>query len=169
MGDSKHEQNKARLKRFVDRDSKLIDDDNRAAVIRILKTDWKLFRQISPEIQAELFKDLPATIKPRIAIDHMESERKQEILTALSIDGLQLGNLEEKYKNDKQIVMAAVQQNPHALRFASEKLQADKDVLAKSNGSVPEQLTQMKSSIAAKLDTYQKRFAVMPENFDPLL
>ena len=51
----------------------------------------------------------------------------------------------------------------------TEKLQADKDVLAKSNGSVPEQLTQMKSSIAAKLDTYQKRFAVMPENFDPLL
>lgn len=46
-------------------------------------------------------------------------------LYAVRVNGSSLGVIDEYWKSDRDIVMAAVVQDPHALRFASRSLRAD--------------------------------------------
>ena len=57
------------------------------------------------------------------------------MLKAVEQDGLALRYMRtfygfsENFQEDKEVVLKAVSQNGHSLRYASEKLQKDKDIL----------------------------------------
>ena len=59
---------------------------------------------------------------------------KEEILHWVSNRSLFLSDLPEKFKKDKEIVIAAVQLDGQALRYADETLQKDPDILKASEG-----------------------------------
>ena len=59
---------------------------------------------------------------------------KEEILHWLYNRSLFLFELPEKFKKDKDIVMAAVQIDGQALRYADKSLQKDPDILKASEG-----------------------------------
>ena len=62
-------------------------------------------------------------------------EREKEKLMA---DGMHLRNYSDKKRNNKELVMVAVNQNGGALEFASPELQGDKEIVSKAveqNGS----------------------------------
>lgn len=62
----------------------------------------------------------------------MREMTNEEILHWLYNRSLFLFELPEKFKKDKEIVMAAVQLDGHALRYADESLQKDPDILKAS-------------------------------------
>ena len=59
---------------------------------------------------------------------------KEEILHWVSNRSLFLFDLPEKFKKDKEIVIAAVQFDRQAIRYADVSLQKDPDVLKASEG-----------------------------------
>jgi lambda repressor-like predicted transcriptional regulator len=69
-------------------------------------------------------------------LQNLNQERLQQLMNVL-VDGLD--NASEELKADKEIVMAAVEQNGNALEHASEELKADKEIVmaaVKENGYV---------------------------------
>ena len=50
---------------------------------------------------------------------------REEALKLVQEDGWNLKNLPEEFKKDKEIVLAAVQQDSYALRFADDSLKND--------------------------------------------
>ena len=59
----------------------------------------------------------------------MSEMTKEEILHWISNRSLHLFDLPEKFKKDREIVMAAVQSDGDAIRYADESLQNDPDIL----------------------------------------
>ena len=63
-------------------------------------------------------------------MDRIENRQNREIvLAAVQQDGYALGVVSEKFKNDKEIVLAAVQNHGLALLFASKELKGNRDVV----------------------------------------
>lgn len=54
---------------------------------------------------------------------------KQYFLEHVKLDGLKLSDLSEELRSDKEIVLAAIEQNPYAIQFASQKLRDDEEVV----------------------------------------
>lgn len=54
---------------------------------------------------------------------------KESALDQLSKNGLLLENMSSKLKEDKEVVLVAVRNNPRSFKFASEKLKADPEVV----------------------------------------
>ena len=61
---------------------------------------------------------------------------KEEILHWVSNRSLFLFDLPEKFKKDKEIVMAAVQIDGQALKYADKSLQKDPDILKVSGNRI---------------------------------
>ena len=61
---------------------------------------------------------------------------KEEILHWVSNRSLFLFDLPEKFKKDKEIVMAAVELDGQALKYADESLQKDPDILKVSGNRI---------------------------------
>ena len=61
-------------------------------------------------------------------LDFIFNPKKFNALKKIKKDGLELNNFKE-LQNDKEVVLAAVQQNGLALEFASDKLKADRKVV----------------------------------------
>merc|ERR1712188_34347 len=61
--------------------------------------------------------------------DVMRSD-KEDVLAAVSQNGLALEYATDELKNDKDVVMAAVRNDGAALGFASEEMKVDKDIRA---------------------------------------
>jgi len=59
----------------------------------------------------------------------MSEMTKEEILHWISNKSLHLFDLPEKFKKDREIVLAAVQSDGDAIRYADESLQKDPDIL----------------------------------------
>ena len=58
----------------------------------------------------------------------MSWEDKEFVLAAVQQSGDALGSASEELRADKEVVLAAVQQNGDALEYALAELQADKEV-----------------------------------------
>lgn len=54
---------------------------------------------------------------------------KEVVLAAVQQDGLALKYASDKLRNDKDIVLAAVQKDPKAIRFASYELRKKKNTM----------------------------------------
>ena len=54
---------------------------------------------------------------------------KKELLKIVKEDGWALDDAENKFKKDKDIVLAAVTQNGTALEFADKSIRKDKDIV----------------------------------------
>ena len=57
------------------------------------------------------------------------SKEKSQILEIVCKDGWELQNLEDQWKSDKEVVLAAVGNLGHALEFADVRLKKDKEVV----------------------------------------
>ena len=66
----------------------------------------------------------------------MREMTKEEILHWISNRSLHLFDLPEKFKKDKEIVMAAVKLDGQALRYADKLLQKDQDILKVSGNKI---------------------------------
>jgi predicted RNA-binding protein (virulence factor B family) len=55
---------------------------------------------------------------------------REIVLAAVQQNGYVLEYADESFKKDKEVVLAAVQQNGNALKYADESLQNDPDILA---------------------------------------
>ena len=66
----------------------------------------------------------------------MREMTKEEILHWVSNRSLFLFDLPEKFKKDKEIVMAAVKLDGQALRYADKLLQKDPDILKVSGNKI---------------------------------
>tara|TARA_B100001121_G_C18399567_1_gene484747 strand:+ start:256 stop:456 length:201 start_codon:yes stop_codon:yes gene_type:complete len=66
----------------------------------------------------------------------MREMSKEEILHWVSNRSLFLFDLPEKFKKDKEIVMAAVKLDGQALRYADKLLQKDPDILKVSGNKI---------------------------------
>eukprot|EP00933_Yihiella_yeosuensis_P025031 TRINITY_DN19400_c0_g1_i1.p1 TRINITY_DN19400_c0_g1~~TRINITY_DN19400_c0_g1_i1.p1 ORF type:complete len:402 (-),score=40.76 TRINITY_DN19400_c0_g1_i1:109-1251(-) len=64
---------------------------------------------------------------------------RNEVLKTVLADGMKLGSVSQEYRNDRDVVLAAVKQNPGAIQFASEALQSDVQV-RRIASSVPKPL-----------------------------
>ena len=53
-------------------------------------------------------------------------------LPQFKFNGSLLDYADEKFKNDKEIVLAAIKNNPEALEFASDNLKCDREVVFES-------------------------------------
>eukprot|EP00971_Amphidinium_carterae_P228854 4539872-Amphidinium_carterae.1 len=60
--------------------------------------------------------------------DTVNFERGQH-LQAVRRNGLHLASVPERFKADREIVLAAVKQNGRALQFAAEECKADRDIV----------------------------------------
>jgi NhaP-type Na+/H+ and K+/H+ antiporter len=58
-----------------------------------------------------------------------DKNNKENVIVAVSVDGMKLKNASERLRDDKEVVLVAVANNENALEYASEKLQQDKDIL----------------------------------------
>ena len=67
----------------------------------------------------------------------MREMTKEEVLHWISNRYLYLFDLPEKFKKDKEIVMAAVQSNGYAIRYADESLQKDPEILKAADKNNP--------------------------------
>ena len=67
----------------------------------------------------------------------MREMTKEEILHWISNRSLHLFDLPEKFKKDKEIVMAAVQSDGDAIRYADESLQKDPEILKAAGKNKP--------------------------------
>tara|TARA_Y100001970_G_C14239367_1_gene863901 strand:+ start:3347 stop:3568 length:222 start_codon:yes stop_codon:yes gene_type:complete len=65
----------------------------------------------------------------------MNEMTKDEVLHWISNRSLYLFDLPEKFKKDKEIVLAAVQSDGDAIRYADESLQKDPDILKASGNN----------------------------------
>lgn len=54
---------------------------------------------------------------------------REIVLAAVQEDGRALEFVDERFKDDREIVLAAVQQNGWALEYASERLRDDDDIV----------------------------------------
>ena len=59
----------------------------------------------------------------------MENISKEKAIELLNEDGSNLSDLSSEFKKDKDIVMAAVENNNDALEHADESLKEDSDIL----------------------------------------
>ena len=66
----------------------------------------------------------------------MNEMTKDEVLHWISNRSLYLFDLPEKFKKDKEIVMAAVKLDGQALRYADKLLQKDQDILKVSGNKI---------------------------------
>ena len=66
----------------------------------------------------------------------MREMSKEEILHWVSNRSLFLFDLPEKFKKDKEIVMAAVKLDGQALKYADKSLQKDPDILKVSGNKI---------------------------------
>ncbi len=65
-------------------------------------------------------------------------DEKQKIINQVDANGSILGDLDDKWKSDKEVVLAAVKSDGFALEYAGPSLKKDKEVVltaVKSDGS----------------------------------
>lgn len=67
-----------------------------------------------------------------ILYDYSQKLTKEQTIAVVKKDGEKLSELDEKFKEDEQIVLAALEQNPKAIVYASAKLKANKEFMLKA-------------------------------------
>ena len=78
------------------------------------------------------------SVTPRILIN-LQRARRKSLLSDVQKDGLVLGTISQKFSDDREVVLAAVNQNadaimfasPQAIKFISPTLKADRTFMAK--------------------------------------
>jgi hypothetical protein len=74
-------------------------------------------------------KGIKQLLETELYKNSIDVDKKKISLEAVKSNGFELKNVEEQFQNDKEIVIAAIRQNPNALEYASIDLKGDEDIV----------------------------------------
>jgi hypothetical protein len=108
------------------------------------------------------------SIACRVSHQNVDEALKERARQALSKNGALLERMSDRYKDDKELVLAAVKQNPGAYRHASYRLKEDPDIVAivvRDNAHLLSQNHPLYNAWAA-ITSPDEFLGLLPENFD---